>query len=508
MARIHAWALTFLRDDLGFADKLFAIVFVLLLVVYLYPIFAFKYLPMQDMPAHLAIVRIWSEIGTDSVLGQTYAARETHSPYIVTYGLLRLLSHVVSLHDAGKIVLFGYAASLPLSVAYTLRGFGRDPRLSLLAFAFIFNRQFVLGFFSSLVSIPLVIFGIGLLKRYLDAPSLRREATLAAFVVLLYFTHGLAALCFAIAAPIVFFSHEWRPLRILRRSLFVLPSLAIFLLWARRSSSGKPFAAHFSSVTANMVELVNWSINVLRGDTDEYVLVAVVATILLCAAFVARRPIRVRRSFSMAAAGIGLLTAFFLLPSHISQPIDHWGTGGRVVIPGLLLLLGLPSIDLRGIRIALLIPALTVMLAGHAKLGKAMADFDRQARHLDTVIAAMPADKRVMCLVYQKEHPAFEASPFWHFLTYYQVQKGGATSDGLVNESTPVKWRGAPLPSLFPHVASTAFKYADVGSSFDLFLVLWPEKTEPSSSFPGARHNVRLLAKSGRFAVYENVGRH
>jgi hypothetical protein len=154
-----------------------------------------------------------------------------------------------------------------------------------------------------------------------------------------------------------------------------------------------------------------------------------------------------------------------------------------------------------------LIPALVVMLVGRFKLGQAMEDFNRQARHIDVVIAAMPADQRVMCLVYEKEHPAFEASPFWHFLINYQVQKGGVTSDGLVNEGAPVQWRGAALPSLSPHVARTAFKYAEMGASFDYFLVLWPEKYAPQNSFPGAGKNVQLVARSGRFAAYQNVGR-
>ena len=506
LARIGSWAANFLQDDLGFSDKLFGLVFAILGVVYLVPFFAFEYLPMQDMPVHLAVVRIWSEAGSNSVLGQTYVPRDSFSPYLVVYGLLRLLSHVVSLHVAGKMVLIGYALLLPLSVAYALRSFGRDPRLSLLAFAFIFNRQFVLGFLSSLFAIPLFVFIIGLLKRYLDAPTLRREVTLAFLVVMLYFTHGLAALCFAIAGPIVFFLHVWHPKQILRRSLFVWPALGICILWALRSSKGKPFVGEFYSFTKNMSELGHWAVNVLQADVDDYGLVAIVATLLATAAIVPKQRIRVARSHAMAVAGIGLLTAFFFLPAHIMQPLDHWGTGGRVVIPGFLLLLGLPSIDFRGARALLLVPALSVMLYARVQLGRAMADFDAQARHIDAVIAEMPPDQRVMCLVYQKEHPAFEASPFWHFLAYYQVRKGGASSDGFVNEDTPIQWRTAPLPSLNPHIAASAFKYAEMGSSFDYFLVLWGEKSVPQYSFPGAGKNVRLVAKSGRFAAYENLG--
>jgi len=472
LARIGPWLANFLQDHFGFSDKLFALVFAVLGCVYLYPSFAFEYLPMQDMPGHLAVVRIWSEAGSSSVLGQTYVPRESYAPYLVVYGLLRLLSHVVSLPLAGKMVLVGYALCLPLSVAYTLRSFGRDPRLSLLAFAFIFNRQFVLGFLSSLFAIPLFVFIIGLLKRYLDAPSLRREVTLAVLVILLYFTHGLAALCFAIAGPIVFFLHVWHPKEILRRSIFVWPALGFCLVWALRSSKGKPFAGQFNPFTTNMSELGHWAVNVLHADIDDYGLVAIVATLAATAAMVPARRIRVPRSHAMAVAGIGLLTAFFFLPAHMFQPLEHWGTGGRVVIPGFLLLLGLPSVDFRGARALLLIPALSVMLLARVELGRAMADFDSQARHLDAVIAAMPADQRVMCLVYQKEHPAFEASPFWHILAYYQVRKGGASSDGFVNEDTPVQWRTAPLPNLNPHVAASAFKYAEMGSSFDYFLVL------------------------------------
>ena len=47
------------------------------------------------------------------------------------------------------------------------------------------------------------------------------------------------------------------------------------------------------------------------------------------------------------------------------------------------------------------------------------------------------------------------------------MRKGGASSDGFVNEDTPVQWRDEPLPNLSPHVAASAFKYAEMGSSFD-----------------------------------------
>lgn len=505
--RMGASVVGFLHDGFGFSDKLFVCAFIVLLAIYLQPFFAFRYLPMQDLPAHLAVVRVWSDLGTDSVLGQTYAARDTHAPYLVVYGLLRLLSQIVSLQIAGKLVLVGYALALPLSVAYTLRSFGRDPRLSLLSFAFIFNRQFVLGFLSSMVSIPLLVFTIGLLKRYLDAPSMRREVTLAMVVIVLYFTHGLAALGFAIAGPVVFFLHVRSIKETLRRSLFVIPSLAVFAFGALRSSSPKGFVGHYSPFYTNIAELGHWAIDVLHSDVDDYALMAIVATLVICAATMPQRRIRVQRSFVMGVAGIALLIAFFFLPSHVSQPIDHWGTGGRVVIPGFLLLLGLPSIDFRGARTLLLFPALIVMLAGRVQLGRAMADFHRQAEPIDDVLAALPADKRVMCLVYEKEHPAFEASPFWHFLTYYQVQKGGATSDGLVNEGTPIQWRAAPLPSLSPHQAYSAFKYSEMGASFDYFLVLWPAKLAPQNSFPGAGNNVRLVKRNGRFAAYQNIQR-
>ena len=147
-----------------------------------------------------------------------------------------------------------------------------------------------------------------------------------------------------------------------------------------------------------MSELGHWAVNVLHADIDDYGLVAIVATLVATAAMVPQKRIRVPRSYGMALAGIGLLTAFFFLPAHMWQPLEHWGTGGRVVIPGFLLLLGLPSIDFRGARALLLVPALTVMLFARVELGRAMADFDRQSRHLDAVIAAMPADQRVMCL--------------------------------------------------------------------------------------------------------------
>ena len=46
-------------------------------------------------------------------------------------------------------------------------------RVTLLGFAFVYNTSFVYGFIANVLALPLFLWSLGLLKRYLDRPTLR-----------------------------------------------------------------------------------------------------------------------------------------------------------------------------------------------------------------------------------------------------------------------------------------------------------------------------------------------
>jgi hypothetical protein len=75
-----------------------------------------------------------------------------------------------------------------------------------------------------------------------------------------------------------------------------------------------------------------------------------------------------------------------------------------------------------------------------------------------------------------------------------------------VNEGTPVAFRAAPPPSLHQSAARYGFNYDQFGPHYDYFLAVFGEGEAPAATFPGGGANVRLVAKSGRFAAYENIG--
>lgn len=486
-------------------DKVFVLLYLALCAVYLAPVVLLRHLPMQDGPAHLALVQIWRHLDGDGVIAREYVARGGLPPYVTYYSLLRLLGGVLSLEAANRVILGAYVISLPLAVSYLATRFGRDRRYGLLAFPLIYNTPFVYGFTSNVVALPIFVVTIALLKEYLDRPKWTKELALALLVILLYFSHVLVAAAFAVGGPIVFFSQVHPPLRILRRCLFALPAMIIALLWSRGQTESSGFDGQYLSVSENITWLFSWTNDVQLGSVDEVALLVLGATLLLCTTARVQSLALPRAQWSVALAALGVLALFFAAPAHTTKPLYHWATNVRLVVPALLLLLVVPRAELRGRQLGLLLPALAMFTYSGTSLFQSFSKFDAEVRHLDAVVSVIPENRRVLPLIFDQSDGLHQGYPMRNILLTYQAQKPGYMPEGLVSDNTPIAFRTQRTPGPFYKTPSD-FRYSAHGRYYHYYLAGFSKGQEPPETLAHSDGKVRLLKRSGRFAAYENVG--
>ncbi len=486
-------------------DKVFLLLYLALVAVYLAPVVLLRHLPMQDGPAHLALVQIWRNLDGDGLIAKEYVARGGLPPYITYYSLLRLLGSVLSLEAANRVILGAYVVALPLSVAYLATRFGRDRRYGLLAFPLIYNTPFVYGFTSNVFALPIFVLSIALLKEYLDRPKWSKELGMALLVILLYLSHVLVAAAFAVAGPVVFFAQVHHPLRVLRRCLFALPALIIALLWSRGQTQNAGFDGQYLSASENMTWLLSWTNDVQLGSVDEYALLVLGATLVLCTTARVQSLALPRAQWSIAAAALGILCLFFVAPAHTSKPIYHWATNVRLVVPALLLLLVVPRAQLRGLQLGLILPGLAMFAYSGSSLFQSFSKFDAEVRHLDRVVSVIPENRRVLPLIFDQSDGLHQGYPMRNILLTYQAQKPGYMPEGLVNENTPMAFRKHRTPGPFYKTPSD-FRYSAHGRYYHYYLAGFSKGQDPPETLAHSDGNVRLLKRSGRFAVYENIG--
>ena len=214
--------------------RAFAFGYLVLLPLFLVPLFVTRFLPGLDLPFHLAMADMLDKGGlaTDPYR-DVYVAKLGLEPYAAHFIALRLLGHHWPLMTAHKIIVGIYVATLPLSLA-ALLGAARRSRLpALLAFPLAYNLTLHYGFVSFALSLPMLLVLLATLARFLLADEVRpgwavATAVAAAALFLCHLQNFLFGVC-AAGALLLFAGVPWR--RRLLGGLAFLPAVGLLLRW-------------------------------------------------------------------------------------------------------------------------------------------------------------------------------------------------------------------------------------------------------------------------------------
>jgi hypothetical protein len=408
------------------------------------PVWAVAHPAIQDLPQHMAAIRVLGSYG-DPDLGfvQYFTIDLTRTQYLAYYLLAILLSWPFGVLAANKILITASIVATPYAMRSLLRSLGADERLALFVIPLTWNAHLILGFMNFVAAIPLALYGLALAVRLRSGFTWPRAIGLGAVALVCFYTHvvpfaflGLGAAVCAIGGNVKDTLRRWAPL---------VPSALAALVWTRLSPAGESTLsaasgggargnAAFTPAMQAVHEIPGWLTDVLHAERDDHLLVAF-GVVLLLAAVAGRGgtepdpmrsdppvPFALRRRLALLSPLAAAL--YFVTPASYDW---IWPINAR--FPLLALIFAVPALPRqRGLLGAITLAAMvTIGVASSAEVQRAFVAFEtEEVGALDEAIAVMPKGARVAGLVYDRGSEHVKFSPFIHAVAWVQAENGGA----------------------------------------------------------------------------------
>ncbi len=241
----------------NFRDKMLAepwlLVFVIVVLLYILPIWIFKYFPSQDGPAHIYnsfILRHYSD--PDYRFSEFYDVNKRIIPNWASHASMMLLMYVFPPLIAEKILLTAYILLMAVGVLYLLNAIGKDKTpLAFIGLPFIYNYLFLMGFYNFALSVALFLIAIGYWWKHFQTFNIKNIVILAILLVILYFSHAVSLALAAFSIGVMAFLNlvfirsprmfsTWK--KALLSLIPMLPSMALLLYYTRGNTASDPGA--------------------------------------------------------------------------------------------------------------------------------------------------------------------------------------------------------------------------------------------------------------------------
>lgn len=503
-----------------------------LTVLAMLPLFAGRYLPFFDYPAHLAVAGALHHHGDPATDVARLWTFDVHlAPNCLHYLFTWFVSAVMPLETASRLfVALFCVAALPAAAAFLLHTFGRDWRLAILVVPLCWGRCLWYGFIGFCAAIPISLVALALMERDLRAPSLRRELMLAATVVLLAIAHFFVLQVTVGLALILMLAHarDNRPLRLLRSGATWLAGPLIVAPWflqklhgdaAAASSGGGGLVSAISHLLAARPHLsdyaallAHWFLDGYTGRADDVLAAVVLITVAGLMTYGRRAPVDPPLAPATRIAPFLVLavvvTGYIALPFEIVKPYHWWAMNVRLLpLAFVWLVVSLPPGRLdRWARLALV--PLAVTAAGYflyvtvdiARFFNGPSGAGGLAQMLDQ----LPQGARVSGLYTDyRQHPHYAHYPY-HYMSSYAIVHGGGLATPFT--SVPYSWTNPRHIPAFPGAGdAAAFRFTRHARGFTHFLVRTCEGTGCIADPLAGRPEVRIVTEVPRWRLYRCI---
>ena len=439
------------------------------------PLWTHRWLPIQDLPQHLATLRVVHEAHFGGPTRGLYDVDLSHTQYVLFYVVGDLLACVVSVRTAGLLMLTAYMVFTIASMFALLKALGRDPRLCLLAVPLLTNSQFLIGLLQFLIGIPLMLYGWSIAIQYLRAPRRRHAIVLAIVAVATFYTHvvifGVWVIGLGVIAPLA----SWR--RLWRYAMPLAPAGVLLLHWALFTRGGDFVRNAITSGAENkdlwpfgmsFHEVYRIAFDTYRDSSDEKIFAeaAFIGIVLTVLAQQTRRHDPPKAVSTARWLLIPLVCAVLYFRSEgtngfLGHIRDRFSLLAMfAIIPTLRMPRGL--LGHLGTVAMVVVSVLTAETFNwHCSRFESteVGDFGQALAHI-------PPNKRVAGLIYHSESDYFGQNPFLHYVAYYLVESGGAVNFSFAG---------------YPHWVYGYHPHQDaLGASPPVFLWEWrPDRIPP-----------------------------
>lgn len=434
-------------------------------------IWAFEFLPMVDLPQHVAQLTIWLRWHDPSFGYQEHLESTWTLPYLFANTLAYLLGLVLPPLVASKVLISAAILGFSVACRQLLRLTGGNPWWTFLVFPSAFAFSFFWGFFNFLVATPLVFLFLVTAWRYAATPTRTLAWQIFVFIQVMFIGHALLfGLCGLIAALLV--SLRAPNLRSALGRLLplaaALPGVITWIVVLRRDEVQAKRDIIWTDGVVRPLELVSQIVGMPLAK-----LPFLVGALLLCLPFALGARLS-RQAFRWAPFWI-VVGLYFLVPINALGTAELFGRFAAFVLPTWLMALEWQPGKERSPRLGRAIPV-AVAVAWLLYLCSLFAGFEREMVGAKKIIAEMAPNRRVLYLPGEPRLSAFVPYPvFLHSGHWYQVASGGMV-DFSFAEFFQFRFRyrpehQPPLPGHF-HWDPWPWTFAEHGgTAFDYFLV-------------------------------------
>jgi hypothetical protein len=413
-----------------FWSRLREALFLLLCACATAPAWIVRHPPLQDLPTHLAILRVVHSYG-DPFYGfrKDFQLNLLHTQYLLYYLIGSLLAYLLGVMKANVALMCLYLGGTVLAMRDLLRVLRKDERLAIFTLPLLVNVMFLFGFLPFLLGIPVCLLALSNAIRHIERSTRKTAIVLGGFALALFVLHLFPFALFAIGFIALF---PWtRPSAWFRTALPVVPAALLALAWMATSETGHSSmktltnpGAGVAPCDAAIQAIPQWSINVFRDPTDEgYFVLAGLAALAAVALAQGDRDRSNPASRAYALVPIVCVVLYFTTGEYVG---DVWLFAQR--FPVLALITGVPLLRMptggRGLLVTAL--AAAVGLGAIANVCRHFIQFEREeVGDFDEALAQMAPARRVAGLIYDKGSTVVNLAPFLHYVSYYQAEKGG-----------------------------------------------------------------------------------
>ena len=486
------------------------------------PVWLPDFPPMADLPQHAAQISLYLNLGNLDFPYSDQFELNLFTPYLLGYFLVAVLTPLLGIVAACKLVVWLALAAFALSTRFLLRQTGADPYWAWLTFPVLYGFAYQWGLLNYVIAAPVGIYFLGLVWQQVGNYNWRSSLLIALMLHALFFSHALImALCVLIASAYWLFSSK----SIRDFIKYAWPAAAlipIVLIWIAYTSDYQQAKTAtewdlslFNTTDGYYTTLASWANPVeagwgrltgfmprMLGERPD-LFVTLLGIFLFALPFIAGG--RISKSWTRFIPLLFIILLIMFLPSVLRGNSYTFQRFTLLVMPLFLIAINAPSNPGQMQRyLRLLAPVIAFGWIAHMSVNA--LQFDKEADGFKTVLSKMEPHKRAVSLIFSRDDTNSISPTLMHFPAWYTAVNSGISNPGFA------MYTGMPVSFKKEYVASFIVGYAwypqlfdwqkHEGTTYDYFIVR-ADKDVSRYIFRKASCRIRQVNHSGQWWLYE-----
>ncbi len=266
---------------IGFLEKWERVIFILLIPVFLFPIWHRAFFPTLDTPGHIYNASVLWDLwfGNNELYSRFFKSNDAWSPNWISQPLLAILTQLFDPATCEKLTLSIYISGFLMAFRSMMIAFKPGSvLLSFLGFVFVYNNTFIMGFVNYNFGLVFLFLSISALLKFEEIRGGKQAFGLFVSMTLLFYSHlvmfcvfGLFALAFLVVSAAFCWYHGkkiwfWNSttfLRLVLATFFPATLLLLYLISAKEEAGYTYFEA--AKIIDRLI-LQTSSICIARGE--------------------------------------------------------------------------------------------------------------------------------------------------------------------------------------------------------------------------------------------------